>query len=204
MSILSKSTHQQDVEAFMLRAKQEVPLVPTEPSPEVRILRAKLILEEALETIKALGVSVATSAYGITVSPATSLVYEVYGDFNMDEVIDGCCDIAVVTTGTLSACGIPDVIFTEEVDRNNLEKFKPGHYWREDGKLMKPPGHQGPHIRYLLNQLAIACGLDYDRDANPYLARNHVKPTPSQTPPATSSENPTLPSCQYPAPPLGH
>lgn len=153
-----KSEHQLRVEAFMLRAskllgsQQEVPLAPTEPTLEVRKLRAKLILEEALETIEnGLGLYV-------EIQPDTNHVIFIEHrtkKFNLAEVIDGCCDIAVVTTGTLSACGIPDLPFQELVDENNLQKFGPGCSIREDGKLIKPPGHQPPDIESVLLDLGI-------------------------------------------------
>ena len=72
----------------------------------------------------------------------------------MVETIDGCCDLAVVTTGTLSACGVPDLPFQQAVDQNNLEKFGPGNTIRDDGKLIKPPGHKPPDIAGILSRLA--------------------------------------------------
>jgi hypothetical protein len=54
-----KTPHQQLVEAFMAKAGQAVPDRPTaDVDKEVRLLRAKLIFEEALETIEALGVCI--------------------------------------------------------------------------------------------------------------------------------------------------
>lgn len=151
-----KSRHQMQVEAFMLRAKQEVPVVPTEPSESVRILRAKLILEEALETIRqGLGVDVwiedHVNSVGHNIGTAP-LVFKVFQPFDMLETIDGCCDVAVVNTGTLSACGISDIEFQNEVNENNLRKFGPGHKIREDGKLIKPPNHQPPNLGRVLDK----------------------------------------------------
>jgi len=152
-AVLDKSYHQQQVEAFMLRGGQQVPLVPTVPTEEVRLLRAKLIMEEALETIGALGVHV------VSPLPRTSLIF---GDLNfvlmslnvdLADVADGCCDLRVVTTGTLSACGLPDVPFQAEVDHNNLLKFGPGCIVREDGKIIKPPDHQPPRLGMILSQI---------------------------------------------------
>src|SRR5690606_27317494 len=70
--------------------------------------------------------------------------------FNMLELADGCADLSVVTTGTLSACGIADKALLEEVDRNNIAKFRDGVKKREDGKVLKPEGHQPPDIRRVL------------------------------------------------------
>lgn len=138
---MNKSNHQLEVESFMLRARQDVPVVPAVPDEEIRRLRAKLILEEALETIAALGFQLNHDGL---LEQTTNAAIDIL------EVIDGCCDIAVVTTGTLSAFGVPDLPFQREVNRNNLAKFKPGHSWREDGKLIKPPGHKPPNLAAIL------------------------------------------------------
>lgn len=140
-----RSEHQHLVDRFMWLAGQTVPLVPTEPMLGVRILRAKLILEEALETIAALGVQV-DAANGAGLLNIDKLTYSLQGEINMVEVVDGCCDIAVVTTGTLSAIGVSGYTMQSLVDLNNLEKFGPGGHRREDGKWMKPLDHKPPDI----------------------------------------------------------
>lgn len=134
----------------MQKAGQEVPTSPTLPSLEVRKLRAKLILEEALETVHALGFSVQYDNYN---SRNHDVLFVDENDPNIEEVIDGCCDVKVVTTGTLVAFGLPDDPFQDEVDDNNLAKFGPGHSIRGDGKLIKPPGHKPPKIKEILDTL---------------------------------------------------
>lgn len=132
-----RSTHQQMVEAFMKGAKQEVPGKPCIPDVDVRRLRAKLILEEAYETIFALGFELKLEF------PSMKETFEEYGEPNLAKIIDGCCDLKVVTTGTLSACGVKDNRPQMMVDQNNLEKLAKGTI-REDGKLIKPEGHKPP------------------------------------------------------------
>lgn len=146
--VIKRSKHQQAIDTLMRKAEQELPTVPRIPSEEVRILRAKLLLEEALETIEALGVHVDSG-------PLDALTYEdcefeIRGEPNLVEIADGCADISVVTIGTLSACGISDCSLLKEVDDNNLKKFGPGGYRRSDGKWVKPPDHQPPDIAGLL------------------------------------------------------
>ena len=68
----------------------------------------------------------------------------------LEGIADGCADIKVVTTGTLSAFGIPDMMIQEEVDAANLRKFSEGGYRREDGKWMKPPDWTPPDIDGIL------------------------------------------------------
>ncbi len=141
MNHIPSTQHHQRVLEFMLRAKQECPRVPTMPDAKIRELRAKLILEEALETIQALGFAVRMESNTNEVKMSDLAMYPEY-EPNLVEIADGCADISVVTIGTLIACGIKDQPVLEEVDGNNLAKFLPGHSWREDGKLIKPPGHQ--------------------------------------------------------------
>lgn len=152
-----RSHHQRKVDQFMVLAKQELPNYPMMPCEAVRKLRAKLIFEECLETIEALGFDVKVLAAGgldgFSEVRKDSVVFESNGKEDLVEITDGCCDIRVVTTGTLSACGIPDEVVQDEVDNNNLAKFGPGHSWRDDGKLIKPADHKPPRIAEIIARL---------------------------------------------------
>ena len=145
-----RSEHQQRVEQFMRMAEQDVPFVPTTPSEETRLLRARLILEEAFETIEALGVVCGTEDSPLRFG---DLRVAAERTFDLEGVIDGCCDLKVVTTGTLSACGIPDMPFQDEVDAANLRKFGPGGYRDEFGKWRKPPDFVPPDHGKILAEL---------------------------------------------------
>lgn len=149
-----KSPHQQAVEAFMDRAHQVVPISPYVPPAAVRRLRARLILEEALETIEALGVAVYTNEgsriRGREFSKASQLHFEASKPFDLIETVDGCCGIAVVTTGTLSACGVADLMPQYEVNFNNLTKTTGDYKIDEGGKLIKPPNHPKPNLKPIL------------------------------------------------------
>ena len=153
-----KSKHQQRIEAFMRHAGQDVPDGPEEPSAEIRLLRAKLIFEEAMETITALGVDVMVDNAMQQSGPVClhsknhTLVVNPRRPMDMIEVADGCADISVVTIGTLSACGIADKLLLKEVDESNLRKFGPGSYPRDDGKWMKPDGWTAPDIAGVLHK----------------------------------------------------
>lgn len=169
-SISPRSHHQRQVEEFMRLAGQSVPSSPCIPDEQTRILRAKLMFEEVMETIRALGVSVywnmpsreeldaeggAEHFVGVCVSAEQcKLSFDLQGEVDLVEVVDGCADVAVVTTGTLVTCGIADFDVQNTVNFNNLAKFGPGGY-RADGtpekpgpvgKWMKPPNHQPPDI----------------------------------------------------------
>ena len=137
------TAHYNRVKTFMQKVGQDTPEVATIPDEKTRILRAKLILEEALETVDALGVRVQIGGHELE---EEGLVYSGGKEVNMQEVADGCADISVVTIGTLIAFGIDDEPLLEEVDESNLRKFGEGSYRREDGKWMKPPGWTPPNI----------------------------------------------------------
>lgn len=152
----NRSGHQHRIDEFMRLANQELPQVPCVPSEDVRLLRAKLILEEAIETIKALGVGLwfidgeGYWDFGDHEIVMDQVQFTAGFNPNLIEIADGCADLSVVTIGTLSACGIGDKDLLECVDRNNLAKFGPGHSIRADGKLVKPADHQPPDIAGVL------------------------------------------------------
>jgi predicted HAD superfamily Cof-like phosphohydrolase len=137
-----KSQHQRRIEKFMAKAKQPVPDRPTIPSREVRLLRARLILEEACETIEALGFKVTKA----TIEPSAKKV-------DLLQIADGCGDLSVVTIGTLSACGIQDEPVLRAIDVNNLRKFGKGATLDQYGKLIKPKQHKPPDLRAVLRLL---------------------------------------------------
>lgn len=140
----ARSDHQKRVDEFMKLAGQELPRIPVMPGGAVRKLRANIILEEAIETINGLGFEI------VQIAPGAYKLEEAFTP-NLIEAVDGCADLRVVTTGTLSALGVSDEPLQLEVDRNNLMKFGPGSYRREsDGKWMKPPNHQPPDILKVL------------------------------------------------------
>lgn len=141
----------------MQKAGQATPATPTIPDENTRVLRAKLILEEALETVKALGVGVrVTTEDGQEVDfhHVDHLDFVADGEVDLEGVVDGCADISVVTIGTLIAFGVDDEPVLEEVDHANLRKFGPGSYVRDDGKWMKPSDWTPPDIQGVLDRLA--------------------------------------------------
>lgn len=133
-----KTLHQRRVERFMELAKQKVPGNPTLPSSDIRLFRARMVLEEALELISALGCAVNIDLE-VVEAPSFSL--------KLDEIAKECADLSVVSIGTLSACGFEDEPVLLAVDMNNLQKFGEGSYRREDGKWIKPPGHKPPDLK---------------------------------------------------------
>jgi len=152
-----RSRHQQRVDEFMANAGQVVPRQPEMPPVETRRLRAGLILEEALETVYGLGFEVRircgkeTHYMGVGFKMVMDSLDETHPP-DMIEIVDGCCDIKVVTTGTLSALGIPDLEHQRMVDVCNLAKFGPGGHKDDAGKWIKPPDWKAPRTGALLHE----------------------------------------------------
>jgi predicted HAD superfamily Cof-like phosphohydrolase len=165
MNLTNLTAHAHRVLAFMLRAKQAAPTKPMVPDEKTRILRAKLIFEEAMETIDALGVTVSIqskrsgicSAQNVNHDEDVEYLFQATREPNLVEIVDGCADISVVTIGTLLACGVEDVPVLECVDASNLGKFGPGHSYREDGKLIKSPDFVKPDFKDVLLKQGYAC-----------------------------------------------
>lgn len=171
----ARTPHQQRVDFFMALAGQRLPQVPSLLTPLERELRARLIFEEVMETINDLGVVILFAVNGdqadlplnnpLEPDPKLRVYehsYETVNYFDIVGVVDGCGDISVVTTGTLSALGVSDDLVLQAVDANNLAKFGPGHSFSPQGKLIKPPGHTPPDLGVLLIGMGMEPGLiDY-------------------------------------------
>lgn len=117
----------------------------TMPDHDTRLLRARLILEEAVETIKGLGFSI--WAYYDHIGQAYGVMDDEVYTPDLEQIIDGCCDVQYVTTGTLVACGVPDEVHIAEVTAANARKYPGGvavPHPTIPGKMGKPPGWVGP------------------------------------------------------------
>lgn len=149
-----QTLHQRRIEQFMRLAQQALPENPGCPTSDVLELRARLIFEEAMETIHALGCSVVIPQYDDNLQVKFEDCVVHFDRFpDIVQIADGCADLSVVTIGTLSACGIKDEMLLLCVDKNNLDKFGAGHTIRADGKLVKPPNHQPPDILGVLTRM---------------------------------------------------
>lgn len=127
--------------------RQQVPDNCGVPEPAIRKLQAQLILEEAFETIHALGCSI-----GLSNSRELECVLD-NKIVSLEDIIDGCCDLNYVSTGTLMACGALDVPHMQEVCRANNAKFIDGKaIVNEHGKYLKPPGWSPPNHKQVWNR----------------------------------------------------
>lgn len=166
-----QTEHQKRIEQFMRKAGQKIPIAPSVPTDDVIILRARLVMEETLELLEAMGVSV--SVNDVSCSPPIVMknlqfYLEPERWISLADVAKEAADLSVVTIGTLTACGIHDVQLLKVVDDNNLDKFGPGSYCGPDGKWIKPPGHTKPDIYTLLSEQVERDGLHNSTDRSDY------------------------------------
>jgi len=147
------------------------------PGKDVLVLRAKLMLEEVLETIAGLGVTVRL-ADGTEICKAANFQMIADKSVNIYEVVDGLADLDYVgPCGTAVAFGVDLGPIFMEVHRSNMTKcwtdeevaslqrdFK-GKIWEapnptdgrkwvvlnEDGKYIKSPSYSPADIKTVLS-----------------------------------------------------
>jgi len=150
-----KSAHQVRVEMFMNKMGVHAPNKPVlDLDEKSRLLLAKLVMEEVLEYLEGLGIELVlnTGDRGYVIY-FKNLIFSCSHDTNIEEVIDGVCDIKFVITKALSMFGIPDLPFQQLVDYNNLMKFSSDGHRAENGKWVKPANHTPPKIKELLEAI---------------------------------------------------
>lgn len=132
--------------AAKVDARQEDPPRPYQVPPiESRFLMARLVFEEAKETIDALGFEVAQEfSGGFVIVPKFGSARD--DTVDLEKVIDGACDTIFVATGVLVGCGVPDTPHLAEVCRANEAKFPNGLAVMNPstGKYLRPPGWVPP------------------------------------------------------------
>lgn len=130
------------------------------PDAKLRLLRVKLIMEEACEFAQASGFPCEVmglkreKSFGWKLSPLNYVKPE---DENPDlidvvEAADGLGDIDYVVQGAALVWGFPQQAITEEIHRSNMSKLgadgKP--IVNDTGKSMKGPNYFKPNIEYIL------------------------------------------------------
>ncbi|HXS77504.1 MAG TPA: hypothetical protein VN753_15090 [Terracidiphilus sp.] len=115
---------QRDIVTLMKQFEQEVKESPEMPDPATRLLRARLVFEEALEFVRACGCTV-TSGSQSRVIDSLAVEHDPSGTPDLVEYVDGCIDQLVVTYGALNAAGIQAESAWDEVQRSNMSKAWP-------------------------------------------------------------------------------
>lgn len=141
--------------AQMMRAlDQQVRTTPCADVPDAeRLLRARLVLEEALELVDALGFTTGLDDAG-NVAVLTPSGGPAPAD--LVECADALADLTVVVKGTGHTMGIPVDAAFDVVHATNMAKVGPDGKVtrRDDGKVLKPAGWQPPTegLRALVQQ----------------------------------------------------
>lgn len=122
---------QEDIVTLMRQFNQEVKDSPELPDAPIRLLRARLVFEEALEFVKACGCTVTMVSNGSSESEQTPIIDDIAieldpaGHPDLTEYVDGCVDQLVVTYGALNAAGVKAQSAWDEVQRSNMSKAWP-------------------------------------------------------------------------------
>ncbi len=119
---------QEDIVELMTQFEQEVKESPELPNAATRLLRARLVFEEALEFVRSCGCTVTMSGSsdeGPAVIDDIRVVLDPNGAPDFTEYVDGCIDQLVVTYGALVAAGVKAQSAWDEVQRSNMSKAWP-------------------------------------------------------------------------------
>jgi len=159
-----RTDHQKRVEQSMIAFGHVARKTPTIPPENERALWARLILEEAIEAINALGFNIhqevelfgASDSFEVGISGLRdgTLDLSSAGDVDLSEIAKECADLSVVAMLPLSSCGIAARPILEAVDQNNFEKADTGSTDPKTGKFVKHPDHPKPDIEEILRFLA--------------------------------------------------
>ncbi len=113
-----------------------------------QLLRARLIMEEAVETVAALGFDVHAQIYQNAVYESATLFEKGYAKLNLFDFIDGLCDLTYVVNGGAVNADIDLARHFDEVHAANMRKLTGPK--RDDGKQLKPEGWVGPDHKRIL------------------------------------------------------
>jgi predicted HAD superfamily Cof-like phosphohydrolase len=122
---------QEDIVTLMKQFDQPVKDSPELPDPATRLLRARLVFEEALEFVKGCGCTLTRTTAGSNpeeqpaIIDSIAVVLDPSGQPDLVEYVDGCIDQLVVTYGALNAAGVKAQSAWDEVQRSNMSKAWP-------------------------------------------------------------------------------
>lgn len=120
----------------------------TDISKEERVLRARLVLEEALEFVLAMG-CVPVDEDGRAWSYVETHI-DPSREINLPEAADALADSTYVIEGSAHTLGVPLGDVFAEVHRANMQKLTGPK--RADGKQLKPEGWQPPDVEGVLRE----------------------------------------------------
>lgn len=185
---------------FQATGRKEQQILPpyTIGDEEQRLLSARLILEEALETIRGLGFVPSASYDAGCYEPCPDINHFRFGktdsrwepekgqiDFevepDLEKIIDGCADTIYVAIRCLTQMGVPDLPHLLEVCKANDAKFPDGKAIIDPktGKYLKPAGWVAPDHKRIQEtfQNAINLKLVAERLVRERQSTNNMKET---------------------------
>ena len=122
---------QEDIVTLMKQFSQQVKESPELPDLHTRLLRARLVFEEAIEFVKGCGCTITMTIAGLNGAEETAVIDDIgvvldpNGKPDLAEYVDGCIDQLVVTYGALNAAGVKAQSAWDEVQRSNMSKAWP-------------------------------------------------------------------------------
>lgn len=123
---------------------------PTVASPDSRVLRLRLILEEAAELAQAAGLTIFVRSYAEG-EPLVDINHS-GGSPDIVGMADALGDLDYVVQGANLVFGLPAEAISSEIHRSNMSKLdadgKP--IYREDGKVMKGPNYSPPALAAII------------------------------------------------------
>jgi len=147
------------VREFHTAFDHPINLLPSVPAPLMRLLRFRLIFEEAMEFGRAVGVrglcSIPQASFEALVNEACS-TFEIDPEAKVDlpEAADALGDLDYVVQGANLVFGFPAVEVLDEIHRANMSKLgedgKPLR--RDDGKILKGPNYTPPDVLKVLQE----------------------------------------------------
>lgn len=151
------STQQKVLEFHQLFVPDQVSAYPCLPVESIRLLRLKLIFEEASELASAFGFSASFMLLdrdGLYAAGGKAFSIEGAEHDRVAMAADACGDIDYVVQGTNVACGFPGGAVIDAIHAANIAKLGPDGkpIYREDGKVLKPKGWQPPDIAAVLER----------------------------------------------------
>lgn len=157
---------QKDTKEFMVAAGQPFATSPFIPSVEDRRLHAKLIHEETMETIYAMGFDLVWSVDKS--NPEGAGHYEFLERAEGPDIVetyDGLADSSYVIHGAANAWGLDLQAGHDEAHRSNMSKFIDG-YRRDDGKWIKGPSYSPADFKYLISHQLVRGPAQVDLTIN--------------------------------------
>lgn len=109
--------------AMGIAARDHVHGEPYEPTEDERILRAKLLFEETMETIRdGLGIQITVGRDDVPLI-APYVDFEVFAPYDPVETLDGLADVKVIANGTAVFFGLPMLAADKAVYDSNMSKL---------------------------------------------------------------------------------